>query len=215
MDLFPRPSQQKFKSCPACSALNISSAVSCNSCGASFQVGFVLTLDEALRAGAIIRGIDIEEDEVQLGEEMAAPVRERILRSGDEQLVRILRDPTRREFCSSQGYLIEFITASVLLLMAGEARTASTPDSPLYRRSRTVLGGVRGRSQLRCSAFARHCLSQYSRDISGPSVVAFGPGGARKRNLPPTDAPPPGPLSTLTFSTISCGKVLNSQSLWR
>ena len=50
---FPRPGQQKFKSCPACSALNISSAVSCNSCGASFQVGFVLTLDEALRAGAV------------------------------------------------------------------------------------------------------------------------------------------------------------------
>jgi hypothetical protein len=37
---------------------------------------FVLTLDEALRAGAIIRGIDIGEDEVRLGEEMAAPVRE-------------------------------------------------------------------------------------------------------------------------------------------
>ena len=29
--------------------------------GASFQVGFVLTLDEALRAGAIVRGMDIEE----------------------------------------------------------------------------------------------------------------------------------------------------------
>src|SRR5262249_34221676 len=82
---FPRPGQQKFKNCPACSALNISSAMSCDSCGASFQVGFVLTLDEALRAGAIIRGIDIEEQEVQLGEEMAAPVRERILQSGDQQ----------------------------------------------------------------------------------------------------------------------------------
>ena len=88
---FPRPGQPRFKACPACSALNVNSAVSCHSCGASFQVGFVLTLDEALRAGAIIRGIDIEEDEVQLGEEMAAPVRERILRSGDEQLVRIFR----------------------------------------------------------------------------------------------------------------------------
>jgi hypothetical protein len=88
---FPRADQPRFKTCLACSALNVNSAVSCHSCGASFQVGFVLTLDEALRAGAIIRGIDIEEDEVQLGEEMAAPVRERILRSGDEQLVRILR----------------------------------------------------------------------------------------------------------------------------
>jgi hypothetical protein len=48
-------------------------------------------------AGAIIRGIDIEEEEVQLAEEMAAPVRDRILRSGDEQLVRIL--PALRESC--------------------------------------------------------------------------------------------------------------------
>jgi superfamily II DNA or RNA helicase len=102
---FPRPGQQKFKNCPACSALNISSAMSCNSCGASFQVGFVLTLDEALRAGAIIRGLDIEEQEVQLGEEMAAPVRERILRSGDEQLVRILRILPEESFARLKGIL--------------------------------------------------------------------------------------------------------------
>jgi hypothetical protein len=102
---FPRPGQQKFKSCPACSALNINSATSCNSCGASFQVGFVLTLDEALRAGAIIRGIDIEELEVQLGEEMAAPVREKILRSGDEQLVRLLRVLSEESFARLKGIL--------------------------------------------------------------------------------------------------------------
>jgi len=102
---FPRAGQQKFKSCPACSALNITSAVSCNSCGASFQVGFVLTLDEALRAGAIIRGIDIEEQEVQLGEEMAAPVREKILRSGDEQLVRLLRVLSEESFARLKGIL--------------------------------------------------------------------------------------------------------------
>src|SRR5262249_47679207 len=88
---FPQRAQPRFKTCPNCSALNVKSAVSCQSCGAPFQVGFVLTLDEALRAGAIVRGLDLEENEVQLGEEMAAPVRDRILRSGDEQLVRILR----------------------------------------------------------------------------------------------------------------------------
>jgi superfamily II DNA or RNA helicase len=98
-------SQQKFKSCTACSALNVSSAVSCSSCGASFQVGFVFTLDEALRAGAIIRGIDINEDEVQLGGEMAEPVRERILRSGDEQLVRILRVLPEESFARLKGIL--------------------------------------------------------------------------------------------------------------
>ena len=104
---FPRAGRQKFKSCPACSALNISSAMSCNSCGASFQVGFVLTLDEALRAGAIIRGIDIGEEEVQLAEEMAAPVRERILRSGDEQLVRILRILPEESFARLKGILAD------------------------------------------------------------------------------------------------------------
>jgi superfamily II DNA or RNA helicase len=102
---FPRAGQPRFKTCPACSALNVNSAVSCQSCGASFQVGFVLSLDEALRAGAIIRGIDIEENEVQLGEEMAAPVRDRILRSGDEQLVRILRILPEESFARLKGIL--------------------------------------------------------------------------------------------------------------
>jgi hypothetical protein len=35
--------------------------------------------------------MDLAEEEVKLGEGMAAPVREKILASGDEQLVRILR----------------------------------------------------------------------------------------------------------------------------
>jgi len=67
----------------------------------------VLTLDEALRAGAIIRGSDIEEDEVQLGEEMAAPVRKRILQSGDEQLVRILRILPEESFARLKGILAD------------------------------------------------------------------------------------------------------------
>lgn len=104
---FPRAGQRRFKPCHACSALNVNSAVSCQSCGASFQVGFVLSLDEALRAGAIIRGIDIEENEVQLGEELAAPVRERILKSGDEQLVRILRILPEESFARLKGILAD------------------------------------------------------------------------------------------------------------
>jgi hypothetical protein len=83
--------QTKFKSCHECNALNPTTAVSCHSCGASFSANFVLTLDEALRTGAIIRGMDLDEEEVRVGEQIAAPTRERILRSGDDQLVRILR----------------------------------------------------------------------------------------------------------------------------
>jgi hypothetical protein len=87
------------------SAVRNNSAVSCHSCGKTFEVGFVLTLDEALRAGAIIRGMDIEEEEVKLSEEMAAPVRDRILRSGDEQLVRILRILPEESFARLKGIL--------------------------------------------------------------------------------------------------------------
>lgn len=88
---FPTSGQPRFKSCPECAALNPRSATSCQSCGASFSSSFVLTLDEALRTGAIIRGMDLPEEEVKLGEEMAQPVREKILTSGDHQLVRILQ----------------------------------------------------------------------------------------------------------------------------
>jgi predicted RNA-binding Zn-ribbon protein involved in translation (DUF1610 family) len=134
--LFPRPGQQKFKSCPACSALNISSATSCNSCGASFQVEFVLTLDEALRAGAIIRGIDIEEQEVQIGEEMAAPVRERILRSGDEQLVRILRILPEEKLCPAERNLVGPVMAQFADALAAPNQRKSRAAMPSLAQRR-------------------------------------------------------------------------------
>ena len=50
----------------------------------------MLTLDEALRTGAIVRGLDIDENEVQVSEAMAAAVRQMVLKSGDARLVRVL-----------------------------------------------------------------------------------------------------------------------------
>ena len=50
-----------------------------------------MTLEEALRTGAIIRGMDIEEWEVQEAEGMADGVRDKILKSGDEKLLKFLR----------------------------------------------------------------------------------------------------------------------------
>ena len=44
-----------------------------------------------MRAGAIIRGMDIDEDEVRSAEDMAPKVRNMILQSGDQRLVKILR----------------------------------------------------------------------------------------------------------------------------
>ena len=52
---------------------------------------FHLTLEDALRTGVIVRGMDLDEEEAREGEAMADDVREKILQSGDEKLLRILR----------------------------------------------------------------------------------------------------------------------------
>lgn len=82
---------KRNKACPECGALNPVTAGACHACGASFSQTFTLTLDEALRAGAIVRGMDLDESEVQKAELIAPQVRNLILRSGDERLVRILK----------------------------------------------------------------------------------------------------------------------------
>jgi hypothetical protein len=102
---FPAVGQTKFKACPECNALNPTAVVSCQGCGASFAANFVLTLDEALRTGAIIRAMDLCEEEVRVGEQIATPTRERILCSGDEQLVRILRILPEESFARLKNIL--------------------------------------------------------------------------------------------------------------
>ena len=81
---------KRTKSCGKCGALNPVTASSCHACGESFSQSFTITLDEALRAGAIVRGMDLNESEVREAELMAPNVRNLILRSGDNRLVRIL-----------------------------------------------------------------------------------------------------------------------------
>lgn len=87
---FPKAAQ-KTKPCLRCEALNSLSARSCQQCGHNFSAEFVLTLNEALRQGAIVRGMDVEEEDVQAGEEMAERVRKMVFDSGDEKLVDIVR----------------------------------------------------------------------------------------------------------------------------
>ena len=74
-----------------CGAINPLAAQTYRACGASFTQDFSLTLDEALRTGAIVRGMDIEEVEVREGEKIAEVVRGRVLRSGDQRLVKIIQ----------------------------------------------------------------------------------------------------------------------------
>jgi superfamily II DNA or RNA helicase len=81
----------KTKACHECGTLNPYSASECFHCGAGFLNEFSITLEEALRVGAIVRGMDLEEWEVQESEEMAPSMRTALLSSGDENLIRILR----------------------------------------------------------------------------------------------------------------------------
>lgn len=82
---------ERVKTCTECGALNPIAASTCHACGTSFEHSFALTLDEALRTGAIVRGMDIDESEVQAAEQMAPTVRKLVLQSGDQRLVRILQ----------------------------------------------------------------------------------------------------------------------------
>lgn len=81
----------RLKACNDCGALNPLAATHCNVCGAAFAPDFDLTLNEALRTGAIVRGMEIDEDDVVEGEKLAPRLRQKILSSGDDTLVRIVK----------------------------------------------------------------------------------------------------------------------------
>lgn len=87
---FPK-APPRLKVCPGCGGETPMGSKSCPHCGHDFQTNFKLKLDEALRTGAIIRGMEISEEEVVAGEAMAPQVRQAILKSGDESLIRILK----------------------------------------------------------------------------------------------------------------------------
>tara|TARA_B100001939_G_scaffold257749_1_gene224670 strand:- start:309 stop:605 length:297 start_codon:yes stop_codon:yes gene_type:complete len=80
-----------MKTCDACGALNPLSAKDCQSCGTAFAHAFEISLNEALRVGAIIRGMDLDEEEVQEGEAIRDVFRKGVLSSGDDQLIKILK----------------------------------------------------------------------------------------------------------------------------
>jgi len=82
---------ERLKSCSDCGSLNPMNVTHCQVCGKAFSPDFVLSLDDALRQGAIVRGMELDEAQVLAGERIAPVVRERVLSSGDEALVRIVR----------------------------------------------------------------------------------------------------------------------------
>ena len=81
----------KFRPCPECEQLNPVSEENCQFCGADMNYQFEVTLDEALRTGAIVRGMDIDEIDVQEGERIKEQVKQRVLASGDAKLISLIR----------------------------------------------------------------------------------------------------------------------------
>jgi superfamily II DNA or RNA helicase len=81
----------RTKECSECHSPNPLAAKQCQNCGHSFLAKFHLTLEEALRTGIITRGMEIGEEEVREGEALAADVRAKILKSGDENLLKLLK----------------------------------------------------------------------------------------------------------------------------
>jgi len=84
-----RPARMRV--CSACETLNPQTAKECQFCGERFGHEFEISLNEALRVGAIIRGMELDEDEVKEGEQIRDEFRKGVLSSGDDQLVRIIR----------------------------------------------------------------------------------------------------------------------------
>lgn len=80
-----------FKECPKCQIKNPLNAKTCQSCGEQFDVShnFEISLKDALRIGAIIRGMDLSEEEVMRGEEIGKHVRRKFLESGEDILIEI------------------------------------------------------------------------------------------------------------------------------
>ncbi|EIM27210.1 DEAD/DEAH box helicase [Microvirga lotononidis] len=87
---FPARSE-RFKTCEDCGQLNPISADSCQNCGASFRAEYDITLNEALRLGAIVRGMDLDEDEVRASEANKTVIIDQVLRSGDDLLINLIK----------------------------------------------------------------------------------------------------------------------------
>lgn len=81
----------RMKVCECCQGLNPIGAQSCQTCSTSFQHDFEITLDDALRTGAIIRGMDLNEGEIVESEAMRDTFRRDVLASGDQTLIKIIR----------------------------------------------------------------------------------------------------------------------------
>ena len=77
----------------------------------NFSTEFTLTLEEALRVGAIVRGMDLDEAEVQSSEDMAPALQRLILKSGDQHLIRFLKTVPEESY-SRLGRMLDEVRSS-------------------------------------------------------------------------------------------------------
>ena len=87
--------------------MNPVAAESCQSCGASFVNNFTISLDEALRTGAIVRGMELEEAEVVESEKISQDLRGKMLRSGDQKIIQITRLLPEESYVRLRDILLE------------------------------------------------------------------------------------------------------------
>jgi superfamily II DNA or RNA helicase len=87
---FPKR-KKRFKTCEECEGLNPVSADHCEHCGVSFKADYEITLNEALRMGAIVRGMDLDEEEVKDAEKNKNQIIRDVLSSGDDAIIRLLK----------------------------------------------------------------------------------------------------------------------------
>jgi superfamily II DNA or RNA helicase len=87
---FPEPEMPKT-SCHECGAENPKTAHHCKKCGAKMKESFVIELRDAFRSGAIVRGMDLDEDTLKLSESVASDFKREILNSGDAVLVELIK----------------------------------------------------------------------------------------------------------------------------
>ena len=80
-----------FKACDKCNHKNPINASKCESCNSSFQNDYKVELKDALRVGVIVRGLDMNEDEIQNYEMFKDDIRDNILKSGDETLLKLIK----------------------------------------------------------------------------------------------------------------------------
>lgn len=87
---FP-PRVRTFVSCSSCGMKNPAGTHECQQCGTPYRSEFTLTLQEALRDGAITRGVDVPEEDLRFAETHARQVRDLVNRTGDSSLIRMMR----------------------------------------------------------------------------------------------------------------------------